>query len=208
VKHLIRHIVWVALAIVLLTVTLRIIIEGRRELAAGQSQLESGNVIRAQQHFLTAARWYLPLLGTTDAGVRALLELGDDFFSQGKYQAAVSAYDDARGALYAVTWLAGPDQDLLARADAGYASALAHWHKQLKPETVIEEAESRYLAAASSPRLPNPWWSLLMGLSFLSYIGCLGRVAWKWDDSDFARRPWLAGAAVAFILWIVAMFLI
>ena len=186
----------------------RVYVSGETELGLGRQALTEGNTVAAQKHFLFAARWYLPLVATSGDAVRELLALGELHAGKGNFPEAVAAYDDARGALYATAWLAGPDQELLTAANEGFSASLAGWKKQREVGTNVAEETARYQRLTAAVETTNPWWSLLMGLSFLAYAGLLGLAAWKWEVPGFKKVPCLAGAGASFIVWIVSMFLI
>jgi len=206
-KHRKIFVVAGAILVLLLAVTLRIGVASHQELSAGLSAKEAGRLPAAQEHFLRAARWYLPLLPSCRQAVEELLALGEAFVGQSDYPRAVAAFDDARGALWATAWLAGPDAGLLGRADDGYARSLALWKHERHPDTVVEQDAARYRQVAASVPVQNPWWMLVMGLSFVGYVVALGRLAWKWDDG-IRKLPHLAVAGGCFALWILSMLLI
>jgi len=202
-----------ALVTVLVVVVVAVIVgrvawDGTSELAAGRDALAQGNRIAAQKHFLYAARWYLPFTSWWREGVQELNALGGQYASEKAYPEAVAAFDDARGALYSTAWLFAPDVELLGPANAGYASALAGWKKQLDPAVDVERETARYLALAEAPKTVSYGWSLAMGLSFIGYVGLLGLAAWKWDAPGFRKLPVALGAAGCFSIWILSMFLV
>jgi hypothetical protein len=198
----------VSLLLVVGAVVGRVWAEGRSELEMAISEQAKGNRVGAQKHFLYAARWYLPLTSTTSDAVEALLTLGEQWEKEEAWQQAVGCFDDARGALYATAWLPGPDDQLMGRADAGYARALAAWKKSENPDVDIAAETERYMAIASSVEAVSPWWSLLMGLSFLGYVIALFVIAWRWERPTFRRWVWCGGGAVSFALWILSMTLV
>ena len=97
---------------------------------------------------------------------------------------------------------------MLAAADDGLARSLAKWKKQRESSVSLAEETDRYRRLAAEVDTANPWWSLLMGLSFLAYAGLLGLAAWKWETPGFKKARCLAGAAASFVIWVVSMFLI
>ncbi len=207
-KRLLPYVGLLAVAVVMLAAVGRVWWTGHSELAAGRAALTAGDLVAAQNHFLTAGRSYVPLIGVQDDAVRELVQLGEDHLSMGRYPEAVAAFDDARGALYATDVLWGPDAELLAVADAGLARSLAAWKTQRVPGTVAATAEARYLELTAAVSPPSGFWSLIMGLAFLCYVGCLGWLAWRWDRPETRRWPWLAGAGTGFAIWVVALLLI
>lgn len=202
------HIVAVCLLLLVVVVAIRVQIMALSELEAGRLARTEGNLARAQTHFLYAARWYLPLVPTSRQAVEELLEVGDSFVALQDYPAAVSAYDDARGALYATAWLVAPGGELLARANQGYAESLANWKALRQPGTDIDEETERFRALAEAVEVVSPWWSLVMGLAFLAYVGALALLAWRWDRKEAKKWPYAVAAGVSFVIWVVAMVMI
>lgn len=207
-RRLVPYIGVLAVAIVILAAIGRVWWDGRSAMAAGEAALAKGQQVAAQNHFLTAGRSYVPLLGAHEEGILGLLALGDAYAAEERWPEAVAAYDDARGALYSTAWIGSPDVTLLAAADAGYASSLAAWKHDRDQTAVIADNEARYLALAKSVETPSGFWALLMGLSFICYAGCLAMLAWRWDQPSTRRWHWLAGAGAGFALWVVALLLV
>jgi hypothetical protein len=207
-KRLIPYVGLLAVGFVILAAVGRVWWDGNRAMKAGEAALAEGEVVAAQNHFLTAGRSFVPLIGYHGDGIQALLALGDDYLAKGRWPEAVAAYDDARGALYATVWIGYPDDVLLTAADTGYAKALAAWKLQRDSSTDIAAAEARYLEIASSVETPSGFWALVMGLSFICYVGCLAMLAWRWDHAAARRWPWLVGAGGGFALWILALLLV
>lgn len=199
----------VASAFVLACVVVgRVWVEGQSEMRKASAALDSNDRAAAQKHLLYAARWYLPFSSTTPDAVEMLLAIGQSWLYEGDWERAVSCYDDARGALYATAWLPGPDKELLARADDGYARALAGWKKAEMPEVDLESETRRYNALAAGVETVSPWWSLVMGLSFLAYAGLLVMGALRWERPGFSRLRWVGATVACFGLWILSMFFV
>jgi len=195
--------VWAVGGVLLLAaVVIRVEWEGRRHLRLGLTALESTEWHKAQSHFLLAGRSYLPGSGTSHAAIRELLSLGEMHFEEGRFSHSVSAFDDARGAIHATRHLLSSRSDLRAQADDGYARSLAAW----KGDGRAEESDvRRYRQMAEDFQPTHRGWSFLMGLSFLGYVGALGRLAWKWTDPHHRKLPWLGVAAACFALWVLSM---
>ncbi len=206
-KHIKIMLVAGAVLVLVLAVGIRMGVSSSRELSAGLAAKEEGRLPAAQEHFLRAARWYLPLMTSCAQAVEELLALGESYIAGNDFPRAVAAFDDARGALWATAWLAGPDAGLLSRADDGYARSLALWKHERHSQTVVDDDVARYKQVAASVPVQNPWWMLIMGLSFAGYVTVLARLAWKWDDG-IRRLHHLVAAAGFFSLWIVSMLLI
>jgi len=208
VKRYLVPLVLLSVVVLICAAAMRVHVSGRRELHAGRTARDMGDLVKAQAHFLFAARWYLPFVATSPTAITELMAVGEAYLEQKDYPRAVSAYDDARGALFATAWLMEPDDKLLNEANEGYAYALSLWKKQRQPAVDRAAHATRYAQLARDVPLRNPWWLLAMGLSFLAYVGCLGVVAWRWDRLGTGKWMWLGGAGVSFGLWVVSLILI
>ena len=198
-----------AVAVLAATLGIRVCVEGRGELAAGREALQAGKPARAQTHFLHAARWYLPFVSTSQSALEELLALGESYEADQDHQRAVSAFDDARGAIYSVRWLTTPHVDLLAKANQGYARTLAAWKKTYKADSDIDAETARYLSLANEAEQINPWWMLFMGLAFVGYVFALAYMGWRWENLSLGRRiAWGGCAVVCLVLWLISMSLI
>jgi hypothetical protein len=195
--------VWVVGVLLLLAaVVVRVEWEGRRHLRLGLTALENAELHKAQSHFLLSGRSYLPVSGTSDAAVRELLALGARHLEAGRFAESVSAFDDARGAIHSTRWLLSSRTGLRAEADEGYARSLAAW----KGEGKVDESDvQRYRKLAEDFQPTHRGWSFLMGLSFLGYVGALGRLAWKWTDPRHRKLPWLGAGVACFAVWVLSM---
>jgi hypothetical protein len=198
-------VICIGVLLVFVAAAVRVAVDGVGDLGVAREALAEGNRVKAQKHLLFAARAYLPLAGWNREAAGELTRLGEAYLSEARFPEAVAAFDDARGALHATAWLFGPDPELLGPADRGYARALASWKKQLSPSVDLEAETARYVAMASAGPVVSPWWSLVMGLSFLGYVAALAVLAWRWDAPGFRRAAWGAAAGASFGLWIVAM---
>ncbi len=195
--------VWVVAVLLLLAaVVVRVESEGRRHLRLGLAALEEAELHRAQSHFLLCGRSYVPGSGTSTAAIRELLALGTRHLDAGRFAESVSAFDDARGAIHSTRWLLPSRTGLRAEADQGYARSLAAW----KGEGGVKESDvRRYRELAEDFQSTHRGWSLLMGLSFLGYVGALGYLAFRWTDPRHRKLPWVGAGVACVALWVLSM---
>lgn len=192
-------------AIVLAATGIRVQWEAGSQLSEGKDAMSRGDLALAQNRFLQAARWYLPLSGTSGEALDELLALGETHFEAGRFPEAVAAFDDVRGAIFATRSWFHVDQERLELGNEGYARSLAAWKGQgvTDPETL-----ERYRGLAENVSMPNRFWSFVMGFSFLTYVLALARVASRWHRTDVRRWPLLSAAGLGLVAWVLSLFMI
>jgi tetratricopeptide (TPR) repeat protein len=181
-------------------VVVKVHVEGTRTLAAAKEALTRKDREQARQLFLQAGRWYLPINTVREEAAEALLGLGDAFRAEGNLQEATLAFDDARAVFYATA--AHPSGPLLDRANQSFAKTLAAWQKTTDSKTDEVALTARYLEQAKRRAMPSTFYSVLLGLGLLAWVGSTF-VAIR---STGRRRLVALGVATAgFGLWLLAL---
>lgn len=190
-------------AIVLLTVIVsRVLIEGARELSAGQNALARGDVLEAVRHLRRAAHWYLPGSPYTARAYETLETIARQAEAHGRNDHAFAAWRAIRASALATRWIITPEQARLERANQHLAALLAEMppppEDRNKDRSRLRE---EHLALLTHHHAPDPAWLLIMSCGFALWLGA----AWwgarhAWDEDDKVRPRPMALAATMFIL--------
>jgi len=129
---------------VLGALAIRVVVEGRGELAAGEELLASGKRAEAIRAFEASARWYLPLAPHVDDAYARLRELA----TSEDPRVALAAWRAIRSAARATRSLWTPHADDLAAADAAIAKLAA-----ADPEGAATEGDAKAREAWHQARL-------------------------------------------------------
>jgi hypothetical protein len=131
---------------VLAAVAIRIVIEGRGALAAGDTQLQAKRVTEAIQSYEAAARWYLPLAPHVDEGYARLVKI-----AEGDPKHAFAAWSAVRRAALATRSLWTPHAADLARANAALVT-LSAAHPDAAPAAGPDKSAFYARVYAEDPR--------------------------------------------------------
>jgi hypothetical protein len=183
---------------------IRVVVEGRSALAAGDDWMTRGKPFEAIGSFEAAARWYLPLAPHVDEAydrLRALTTSEDP-------AVAIAAWRGIRGAARATRTLWTPHADDLEAADRGIASLSALDPRAANAGDTTREREAWYQARLSRDPRPGTGAVVLAGLGILLWVG--GAIALVRRGVDGAggllRRPALVAGVtilVGVVCWAV-----
>ena len=96
-----------AIALVFLSIWLRVFIESREELQAAQSAEAAGELVTALEHYQYAARWYSPFASAPGDALDALQRIGRTHVPRSE-RSVLKAFRRLRGAILATRWLVRP----------------------------------------------------------------------------------------------------
>lgn len=111
--------------IVLTAAATRAVVAGRAALADGDAALRRNDPAAAIVHWRRAARWYVPLAGTTADALSRLSTLAAAAETRGDTATAQAAWLAVRTAVISLRGLTAPHDELRRRADARLAVLLA-----------------------------------------------------------------------------------
>ena len=153
-----------AIALVFLSIWLRVFIESREELQAAQSAEAAGELVTALEHYQYAARWYSPFASAPGDALDALQRIGEDARDRGLSDLSLKAFRRLRGAILATRWLVRPGVDRLDTVNRNIAELMAEEQWQRADATVRgrskDELAQEHLELLSLDALPSPVWSL------------------------------------------------
>ncbi len=212
---------WRRTALMVLVVTLvvggafyvKVLLASRAALAAAEESLAAGRTDDALFLFRRAARAYTPLNPWNEAAMDRLWQLGRKAELAGDTDRALEAYRAIRAAILGARSFYTPHEERLAEVDDRIARLMA----RLPPAPVdrdLTEAERmrRHAELLAWNPQPDPMWSVLLLVGFLSWLGaCAGFILVGLDrDLVVQRRPAVVcvGVFVAgMALWIAGMLL-
>jgi hypothetical protein len=156
-------VVVVAIVIVLAAAATRAVWAGNDALDAGDAALARGDDAEAIAWWRRAARWYVPLVGPSDAAFDRLARLGAEAEAKGDNLTARDAWQAVRGAALAIRGATAPFDDRRRTADAHLAKLLAASPNPGAGATVDERItwHARVLAGAARPT--RGWLVLALG---------------------------------------------
>jgi hypothetical protein len=194
--------VWACAAAALLAlVCVRVLVEGARELAAGQRALDRADYPEGIRRLRRAAHWYLPGSPYTARAYDALERVAQQAEAQGRADHALAAWRAIRASALATRWLVVPERPRLARANRHIAALMS---EQPQPpedrDTPRARLQEEHLALLSADHAPEPAWVLVMALGFALWLGAAvwaTRHGWDEHDRVRARALVLAGAVLA-----------
>lgn len=179
----------------------RVLVEGSRELSAGNSALAHGDVPDAVRRFRRAAHWYLPGSPYCAGAYEKLETVATQAESQGRADHAFAAWRAIRASALATRWLITPERPRLERANRHIAALIVEM-----PAPPQDRGKDRarlreeHLALLTEDHAPEPAWVVIMALGFAMWIGAAfwaARNAWDEDDRVRPRALAIAGSLVA-----------
>ena len=205
----------VALGVILASAWIRSCTESNAEYhRAVQFEKAPDTLPRALEHYQFAARWYTPFSGTSSDALDALIRIADGARVKGDRALALKALRRARGAILATRWLFNPYGERLERVNRALAEVTAD--EELARQSITSSGKSRanlvdeHLSLLAQDPAPDPWWSLLVVLSFFGWVSCAAFAIWRGFDSELEvdKKPlamWVISAAISFALWLVSL---
>lgn len=209
-----RTIAQVALVagVMLAMVAMRVAWSGRQSHRAGLAAAGAQDWELAVEHLSRSARWYLPGSSRVREALVTLTTLGKQREAEGDVETALAAYREVRRSIRAVRSLWLPNADLAPAADERIAHLMAGQHERNRAGDPAPFAERRteHLALLEVDNAPDPWWSLVVVLAFLGWVGAGFRFIYRaWDaDGHFHPGPALTWGGVitaGLAVWVLAM---
>lgn len=193
-------------------VAVRVAWSGSAEHRAGFAAAGARDWEGAVEHLSRSARWYLPGSTRVRDALEALVAIGAAREADGDVDGALAAYREVRRCIRAVRSLWRPNGDLAPAADERIAHLMAGQHERSRAgaPAPFDERKAEHLALLSVDRSPDPWWSLVVVLTFAGWVGGGFGFVWRaWDgEGRFHGAPallWAGIIAACMALWLVAM---
>ncbi|MDB4974060.1 MAG: hypothetical protein JWN48_2401 [Myxococcaceae bacterium] len=193
-----------SLAVLLLVMSARAVLESRAAAARASVALAAGDLDLAIVHLRGSARWYTPFNAYARSSLERLELLAQQAEARGEQTRALSAYRSEHAAIQATRSFYMPNTDLLERADERIAALMAS-EPPARIEQNLSQAQRKadYLALLVA-RDPNPWGVLLAFVGFVTWVGAaISFLSWGVDAEGRVLR-FVARRSVLFLLagWI------
>ncbi len=176
----------VTLGIVL---TVRVLAEGKAELAAAHRAESRGETDAAIVHYRRAARWYVPFGSSDVEALDALARIGEREAASGETERALSAHRAIRASLEAARSTFVPHRERLQRANARIAALMAEL-----PAPAVDAGKSpdrvrrEHLALLEADRSPQPGFVALAVVAFAVWVTASALLFSRGiDDEDRVR---------------------
>ncbi|NVB42856.1 hypothetical protein G6O69_33860 [Pseudenhygromyxa sp. WMMC2535] len=191
------------LALVLLPVAARALVEGRVELARADAARDVGDLDAELRHLGRAARWAAPIFDHDERARARLRERAEQAEDAGDDAEALAAWRELRRALLSVRGPLGPDAESLALANEGILAALG---ERAGPRFDRARAEAELAALPG----PEPVRSHLAVACMLGWIVATLGFFFRGLDGQGRLIPgpasrWGVGAVGLLIAWIALM---
>jgi hypothetical protein len=192
-------------------VGLRTVSESRSELAAADAYEQSGDAMRALEHYRRAMRWSFPLNPYPDRAATSLRRMAKELGDEGRIDDALLAWRSIAGSSAATRFLYSAPSPLREEAHDEIARLIAaHQRAGIDVGTDAEELAAAHRARLKEDSSPDPFWGTLLLIGFAAWVGGLVVTASRGFDPDgrlqwvTARAP-LSGALAGFVAFVLGM---
>jgi hypothetical protein len=189
------------LGLALATVTVRVVVSGRSELARGREALAAHDPAEAVVHLRRAARWYAPGARHPTAALDLLQIIASNAELAGDDRQARLAWEAERAAILGARSLYVPNADRLAQANQHIARLLAREEgPRADPGKSEPERAAWHQALLDRDDAPLVGWTVLALAGFAGWVaGAVLFIARAVTDDDRLRpRPALRAGLLIF----------
>jgi len=179
----------------------------------GVAYLDRGQYIKAVTYFDRSVHWYTPFNPYVRLSAENLWQISKDAESRGDLKLALIAVRTIRRGFYSARSFYLPGKEWIEKCDKRIEPLLARQQGGNRNET-IGEGEGAVEAELQNhqPGAPDPFWSIILLLGLLGWIGSVIGFILKGLQKDghgfFMIKPklkWVALGVPFFVLWIVGM---
>lgn len=183
----------------------RVLIEGARELDAGETALKRNDIPEGIRRLRRAAHWYLPGSPYCARAYEDLERVATQAENHGRSDHAFAAWRAIRASALATRWLLVPQRARLERANRHLAALMAEMppppEDRGRDRARLREA---HFALLEQDHAPEPAWLLVMGTGFVTWLAAAFWAARHgWDDDDRPQPRALAAAGALVVLGLV-----
>lgn len=201
---------WLLIALILAVVASgRVLIEGARELRAGDDARARGDASDAIRRWRRAAHWYLPGSPFCAQAYQRLEDAALAAETQGRAEVAFSAWRAIRASALATRWLVIPQRDRLERANRHIAAILSEMPQPPEDRTRDRaRVREEHLSRLNEDHAPEPAWVVMLAIGFAMWLGAAAWAAKRgWNDRDEIQTRVLLMAGALLVVG-MALFLL
>ena len=196
----------------LLLVFAKVTINARTEYQEGDKFFRAKDYKQAIIHFNRAIHWYSPGCTSVTNSIQALWDIGTHAENQGDSDLALDAFQSITSSLYSARSFYTPHQEWIAKCEDRIATIRAKQEEARSPNQWIpfEKRKEEALKILRMKTAPDVFWSLMVELGFLGWIGCaIGFIlrVFIGEKGFNPKRAVFWGVLILFFytLWIMAM---
>jgi hypothetical protein len=200
----------VALA-VLLMVSLKVHLSGAADYRRARVDLDAGRTWDAIHGLDHALHWYTPASAYVWSAAEDLWRIGQAAEARGDVAQALYAYRTLRSGFYAARSVVTPGKGWIALCDeriTALAAAEADYVRR-NADLTPDQRRAAVAATLAKDRAPDPFWSVVVEVGFLGWVGCAVAFIWlvvgagAWNRRRAAA--WGLAVAAFYALWIAGM---
>jgi len=196
--------------VILLLVWARAFYGSVKDYEKGEELLQKNQPIRAVTYFDRSIHWYTPLNPYVEKSARRLWEIGQKAEQQGDSKVALIAYRTLRSAFYSARHFTTPGQEWIEKCE----TRINHLTTiEGKSEIKDDDGTPGIRQQTPGDSDPDVFWSVVLEIGFLGWIGSMIAFIFTWRHSSKDRRKrlwrgyqWVVLAVGFFALWITGMF--
>jgi len=189
------------LAILFVMVWARVVIGSKGAWEQGEKLFQEGKTIRAVTFFDRSIHWYAPLNPYVERSARRLWQIGSEAEKKNDVVMALIAYRTIRRGFHGTEWFCSPGREWIEKSNAKIDALLG------KQKGASEAKERRVIYPP-----PDPYWSLVVELGLLGWLGTMVLFIVRWFRDGQGPRPsflsriaWGVLSIAFFVLWIIGM---
>ncbi|MCB0308328.1 MAG: hypothetical protein KDD48_03070 [Bdellovibrionales bacterium] len=197
------------IGIIFCSLFFRVVYESKRNLEMGKTYEQDLAYVKAILSYDQAAHWYFPGNPYVKDALNRLYDLGCQL-EEKQPDLAVWAFDSVRGSIYSTRSVFIPHRAMLEKVNAKIANLRALEDSRLNSQLSVQDARSYHLDLLKDDSTRGLGWSILVELSFFSWIASTVGLIWKGFSPSGEMKfqsslPWVFGIILSFTLWIVGL---
>lgn len=202
----------VLILLILVMIAAKVHLSGVKEYKEAKVLLAAGDNWSAIHSLDRVLNWYTPFSGYVQNAANDLWSIGQAAEKSGNLEQALVAYRTLRSGFYGARSFYTPGQDWIARCDERIVVLAARQpdYVERHPELDEQALQERVRQSLTKDQAPDVFWSLIVEIGFLGWVGCLIGLIWfvLGSAEGWRRRPaavWGLFVIVFYTLWIVGM---
>lgn len=193
-------------------VVAKVYVSSRKEFKIAEIAFSEGNYRTAITHYERAMLWYLPVGGYVEVSAEQLWNIAETLEEKDKIL-SLEAYRSLRSAFYATRSFYTPGQAWIDRANPKIAALMAEQttYSEADRKKSLNQKTKEALAILEKPMKPDPFWSIVLEIGFVGWVGGVLLFIWKAFREDghkiIMKRGvfWGTIVVIFYALWIIGM---